>query len=101
VNAQNKSDDFDKRVAGLELAKYQKIIYTKKEGKIVKIDNGKINSLCRVLGTPETISAGVYLHSHLGKIKEGQKILTLYSESKQRLQEALKFIQEFDPIKIE
>lgn len=101
VNSQNKSNDFDKRVSGLKLAKYKKIIYTKNEGKIVKIDNSKINSLCRVLGTPETISAGVYLHSHLGKIKKGQKILTLYSESKQRLQEALKFIQEFDPIKIE
>jgi len=100
INAQNKSNDFDKRVKNLKLAKYQKIIYTKKTGEIIKIDNSKMNSLCRVLGTPETISAGVYLHSHLGKVEKGQKILTLYSESKQRLQEGLKFIQEFDPINI-
>ena len=100
VNAQNKSSDFEYRVRKLQLAKYKKIIYTKKAGEILSIDNHGINSLCRILGTPETASAGAYLHSHVGPVNAGQEILTIYSESKQRLKEGLKFIQEFEPVKI-
>lgn len=100
INAQNKSNDFDKRVSKLKLAKYQKIIYAEKTGKITEIHNSKINSICRVLGTPETASAGIYLHKHLGNVERGQKLMTIYSESEQRLEDALKFIKEFQPIKI-
>jgi putative thymidine phosphorylase len=100
INTQNKSNDFDKVVSKLRLAKYQKIIYAEKTGKIIEIHNSKINSICRVLGTPETASAGIYLHRHLGSVERGQKLMTIYSESEQRLDDALKFIKEFQPIKI-
>ncbi len=100
INAQNKSDDFDKRVSNLKLAKKQKIIYAEKSGKITEIHNSKINSICRILGTPETNSAGIYLYKHLGKVNKGDKLMTLYSESEQRLGDGLKFIKEFQPIKI-
>lgn len=100
INAQNKSDDFDKRVSNLKLAKKQKIIYAEKSGKITEIHNSKINSICRILGTPETNSAGIYLHKHLGEVNKRDKLMTLYSESEQRLGDGLKFIKEFQPIKI-
>ena len=100
INAQNKSNDFDKRVAKLRLAKYQKTIFAEKTGKIIEVHNSKINSLCRILGTPETVSAGAYLHKHLGAVIKGDKLMTIYSESEQRLEDALKFIKEFEPFKI-
>lgn len=100
INVQNKSNDFDKRVSKLKLAKYQKEIYANKSGKIVEINNSKINSMCRVLGTPETNSAGAYLHKHLGNVLRGEKLMTLYSENEQKLEDALRFIKEFEPIKI-
>jgi len=96
INAQNMSHDFDKRVLKLKTAKYSKVIYAHQGGNL-EIGNSKINELCRMLGTPETISAGVYLHTHNGKIKEGDKILTLYSENPQKLDDALDFIKEFKP----
>lgn len=100
INAQNEKKDFEKRIKTIPLAKYKKTIKASKTGKITTISNKGINSLCRVLGTPETISAGVYLHKHLGKISKGEPLLTLYTESKTKMKDALRFIKEFKPIKI-
>jgi AMP phosphorylase len=98
IGAQNKSKDFDKRIQELPLAKINKIIKATKTGKITEINNKKINSLCRILGTPETVSSGVYLHKHVGKIKKGEPIITLYTKSKSKMKDALKFIKETNPI---
>jgi len=98
INAQNEKKDFEEKISQLELAKYRKVIKAKHSGKIVSISNSGINSLCRALGTPETNSAGVYLHKHLGKIEKGEPILTLYTESRKKRRDALKFIKEFNPI---
>jgi len=100
INAQNGKNNFDRNVKSLTLAKYKKIIKAKKTGRITEISNKGINSLCRTLGTPETISAGAYLHKHVGKIKKGEPIITLYSESKSKLKEAQEYLKEFKPIKI-
>ncbi|MCK4649963.1 thymidine phosphorylase [Candidatus Pacearchaeota archaeon] len=100
INAQNGKKNFDKKVSKLKLAKFEKIIPAKKSGEIIYISNKGINSLCRILGTPETISAGVYLHRHLSKVKKGEPLLTLYTESKTKMKDALRFLEEFKPIEI-
>lgn len=100
INAQNGKKNFEEKVEGLRLAKFKKIIRAKKSGQITRISNKGINSLCRVLGTPETISAGAYLHKHLEKIKKDEPLLTLYSESKTKMKDALRFLEEFKPIEI-
>jgi len=100
INAQNERKDFDKRVKNLKLGKFKKIIKAKKSGTIKEISNKKLNSLCRILGTPETISAGIYLHKHLGEVKKREPLLTLYTESKTKMKDALKFLKEVKPIKI-
>jgi len=82
-------------------AKFQKDIHAKKSGKISSIHNKKIASLARIAGCPMDKSAGLYLHSHLReKLKKGDKILTIYSESKSRLNEAIRFYEKMKPIKI-
>jgi len=100
INAQNGKKNFDEKVANLKLAKFKKVITAKKSGKIKYISNKGINSLCRILGTPETISAGAYLHKHLGPVKKGEPLLTLYTESPNKMKDALKFLKEFKPIEI-
>jgi putative thymidine phosphorylase len=99
VNSQNGTKDFDKRVASLKTAKYYKEIYSPRDGQLV-IGNSKLNELCRILGTPETTTAGVYLHMHNGKVKEGDKIMTLYYENPQKGEDGLQFIKEFQPFTI-
>ncbi|MBS3087525.1 thymidine phosphorylase [Candidatus Pacearchaeota archaeon] len=101
INAQNGKDNFDEKIKNLKLGKIVRVIPVEKSGQIVRISNKGINSLCRILGTPETISAGVYLHKHLEKVKKGEPLLTLYAESQVKMKDALKFIKEFKPIEIE
>ena len=84
----------------LKPAKFRKDILAKKTLKIIEIDNKKINSLARITGCPADKFAGLYIHHNTGeKLKKGDKILTLYSESKSRLKEAINFYKTKKPIK--
>ncbi len=80
---------------------FKKDIFSKEYGEVEEIDNKKINSLARVAGGPADKYAGVYLYLHVGdKVKRGDKIVTLYAESRSRLRQALRFYKEQKPVKI-
>nr|MBC8435150.1 thymidine phosphorylase [archaeon] len=72
INVQNGKDDFDKRLKNLSEAKFKKTIISNKSGEITNISNNDVNQLCRLLGTPQNPSAGIYLHTGVGKIKKGE-----------------------------
>lgn len=81
-------------------AKFHKDILSKKRMKISEIDNKKINSLARILGSPSDKSAGLRIYVSLGdRTSKKNVLMTIYSDSKQRMKEALKFINEEHPIK--
>jgi len=95
IKAQNGS------LKNIKSAKFKKRILAKKSGKIVEINNKEINSLARITGCPIDKYAGIYFHFHVNdKVKKGQKILTLYTESKPRLSEAIKFYNKTRSVKI-
>jgi len=82
-------------------ARFKKDILLKKQGKIFEINNKKINSLARIAGCPVSKYSGLYIYFHVGdEVKKGEKLLTIYSESKSRLREAIKFYKNKKPIKI-
>ena len=82
-------------------AEFKHDILSKKSGKIVEIHNKKINSLAKVAGCPIDKSAGIFLCAKVGdRVEKGKKILTLYAESKPRLNQALKFYNDQEPVKI-
>ena len=83
----------------LKEAKFKRQIISQISGKMISIDNKKINLLGRVLGCPTDISAGMYLHKHKhDNVSKGEKILTLYSESQKKLQEAVSLYKSVKPI---
>lgn len=84
-----------------KLAKLQYTIRSKRNGKIQKIDNKKINYLARLCGAPADKGSGLFLHKHLNdRVKKREEILTFYSESKDELKQALSFYKKEKPIKI-
>jgi AMP phosphorylase len=86
----------------LKPAKFSKEVFSNKTGKIIEIDNKKINSMAILSGCPADKSAGLYLYLHFGdKLKKGEKILTIYSESKSRLKEAFNYYKSEKPISIQ
>ncbi len=89
------------KIRKLKPGKFLKNIKAKKSGKIISINNKKINNLARVLGCPTDKKAGVYLYSLVGnKVKKSTNLLTIYAESKDRLKQAIEFYRKQKPIKI-
>lgn len=83
-------------------AKFKKDIFVKKSAKISSINNKTINDLARVAGCPVDKFSGVYLYAHIGdNLKKGDKLITIYSDSRARLNEAVKFYNRNLPIELQ
>lgn len=88
-----------KKKTKLEPARFKHVIKAKAGGKIRAINNKQINLLARILGCPTTPSAGIYLYRHCGnKIKKGEKLAALYSDSEKKLKESVSFFSKEKPI---
>lgn len=80
-------------------AKYSHTIISKHNGVIKEVSNPKINYLARVLGCPIDKASGIYIYKHVGGyIQDGERVATLFSESSQKLKEAIKFFKINKPI---
>jgi AMP phosphorylase len=72
--------------------KYSYDVLSKKKMHISHISNKFMSSLGRFAGCPEDKLAGIYLHKKKGNlVKKGEKILTIYAMSEEKLEHAKKF----------
>ncbi len=72
--------------------KFSYEINAEKNIKVDHISNNLINRLARYLGCPEDKSAGIYLHKKKGgEAKKGEKIMTIYADSKEKLKHGINF----------
>jgi AMP phosphorylase len=61
-------------------------IYSPKEGKIMAVDNRAIDEVARSLGAPEDKLAGMRLHQKIGnRVGKGEKLITLFARSRERI----------------
>ena len=73
-----------------------------KEGKIEHIDNKAISKVARASGAPKDKGSGIELFKTKGdRVKKGEVILKIYSESSSKLTYAIKALETFQPIKME
>jgi len=80
------------------VGKFIKDIIAKKSGKVKEINNKKISKICRIAGAPIDKGAGIYLYVHLkDNVKKGDKLFTVYSNSKKRLDYALRLVEDDGP----
>jgi len=92
-----KLKDLDK---SLSLAKFLFTFKTKKHLIIKEIDNKKISAVARAAGCPSDKRAGLCLHSHIKNILEkGSPLLTIYAETKEKLNFAKEVYERLMPIK--
>ncbi len=79
--------------------KFKYTICSRKNSKIKAITNKNINNLAILAGSPMDNESGIYLYAHIGdKVKKNQPLLTIYSNSKQRLKDAVSFYKKLKPI---
>jgi AMP phosphorylase len=100
VKIQNNSqNNFAKK---LVLGKYSHSIKSGRGGKIIEIDNKKMNSIAKVAGCPTDKGSGLYLWKHCkDSIKENEVITTIYAENKEKLEYAKRKYIELKPILID
>jgi AMP phosphorylase len=77
-------------------------IIAEKDGRIEHIDNKGISRIARIAGAPIDKGAGVYLWKSKGDVvKKGEKIMTIYSHTEERLSLALKAYETMPPVSME
>lgn len=71
----------------IKLGQYSEEIMADKSGTIEVIDNKSVVKIARALGNPFTKEAGLYFHKSVGeRIEAGEKLVTLYATTKERLE---------------
>jgi AMP phosphorylase len=84
IKAQGGNSNIDSEE--INLGKVSWKLKSLKEGVIKSIDNKHLNKICRLLGSPSTKQAGVYLDKTIGeKVKKKEILCTFYTNSNQRL----------------
>ncbi|VVB79693.1 AMP phosphorylase [uncultured archaeon] len=82
-------------------SKFKQDIISDKSGKVSEFDNKSLAFIARLAGCPSDKFTGIYLYRHLGdRIEKGQPLLTLYSESRTRLDDAIECYNSKKPILI-
>ena len=85
----------------IPVAKFTQAILADKDGEVDEFDNRKLSYLAKLAGCPSQKAAGVYLYKHLGdKVKKGEKLFTIHSNSKGELDLAIQLTKEVEIIKI-
>ncbi|MCD6367544.1 MAG: AMP phosphorylase [Candidatus Aenigmarchaeota archaeon] len=74
-------------------------VISKKSGTVFWIRNFQLTELARTLGAPKDKGAGIYLYKKKGyKVKKGEKLFTMFSESEAKLDNALEKLKKMEPV---
>ncbi len=85
----------------IKLGKFKLDVKSSKKGVIRGISNTIVSRIARVAGAPVNKGSGVYLCKEIGNgVKKGEKLFTVYAESKQKLDYAKDVLKEENPFVI-
>ncbi len=86
----------------IEVGKHKVEVRAPMDGYVTGVYNRPITTIARAAGAPIDKGAGVLLHVKRGhKVKEGDVLMEIYSNSAPRLQEAQRLVSVLKPITIE
>ncbi|MEM4718340.1 MAG: AMP phosphorylase [Desulfurococcaceae archaeon] len=86
----------------IPVGKYTFTLKSPIEGAVTHIDNAAISLIARSCGAPYDKGAGVEFHAKVGyRVNKGDPLITLYSNSETRLDEAITLLGEYQPIVVE
>lgn len=78
----------------LPIGKFMFEKQAEKTGTVRDIDNIIISRIARIAGAPVNKGSGLFLHKHIGdKVKRGDILFTIYSESREKLEYAVDIVK--------
>jgi len=92
----------DVKPEDIPIGKHKVEVRAPMDGYVTGVYNQSITAIARAAGAPHDKGAGVKLHVKKGhKVKKGDVLMEIYSNSSVRLEEALKLVTKLKPITIE
>lgn len=89
-------------IDNLPIGSFKAEVYAKQSGRVEYVSNKKISRIARAAGSPKVKGAGIVLKvEHGDRIKKGDVILEIYSDSESKLSYALKVAEEINPIELQ
>uniref|UniRef100_A0A7C4DAI4 AMP phosphorylase n=1 Tax=Staphylothermus marinus TaxID=2280 RepID=A0A7C4DAI4_STAMA len=86
----------------IAIGKHSFTIYSPLEGAVTHIDNASVLMIARAAGAPFDKGAGVRLHAKVGyRVNKGDPLITIYSNSSSRLEEAVSIASNHPPVIVE
>lgn len=102
IKAQGGKSDVTVKDIEKKIGKHKKVVTSQKSGYVTRIHNRKIASVAKSAGAPHDKGAGILLHAKGGDpIKKGEKLFTIYSEKKHKLETAVKMARRLNPVTVE
>ncbi|NQU77195.1 thymidine phosphorylase, partial [Candidatus Falkowbacteria bacterium] len=90
-----------KEAQDLILGAHKKHMHAKEAGRVIRVDNKAIVTICRALGTPFDKKAGIYMNKRYGEeVFKGDRTFTLYSESEEKMELAIKALKKIKILEI-
>lgn len=87
-----------KKTLNPKVGHLKKTILADKNGKVSYVNNKMIATIARMAGAPKSPGAGLWLEKKLGdKVKKGDVLFTIYSDSPETMKIALKFAIQDNP----
>ncbi|MDD5318190.1 MAG: thymidine phosphorylase, partial [Candidatus ainarchaeum sp.] len=92
----------DVKLDDLPVGKFTEKFYAEADGRIHLVDNKVVNRIARAAGAPASKGAGMILHMESGdKVKKGELLYEIVSESEAKLSYAIDVAKETNPIELE
>ena len=89
------------KITDIPIGQYTYTVKAQTKGTIYHIDNHTIAKIARIAGAPRAKGAGVLLHKARGdRIAVGDPLFTIYAESEQSLDYAIKALEKLEPIEL-
>jgi len=89
------------KISDIPVGQYTYTVKAQTKGTIYHIDNHTIAKIARIAGAPRSKGAGVFLHRSRGdRILPGDPLFTIYAESEQSLDYAIKALEKVEPIEL-
>jgi AMP phosphorylase len=81
----------------IPISKFHFTIKSKVKGKVTSINNEAVTKVARVAGAPQSMSAGLYLHKHVGDhVARRDKLVTVYAKCDEKLKYAKDLCKEIE-----
>lgn len=93
--------DSEVHIEDIKIGDHKLEIQAVNSGNVLWLDNNIIVTIARLAGAPKDKGAGIIIHKKIGqKVKKHDKLLTIYSEKKNRIHSVEKMLTEIKPIQV-